>query len=190
MVISLSDIELIEQYKSTGDLKVVGALYQRYTHLVAVLCMKYLKNRTDSEDAAMDIFEILIKDLKHHDVQNFKAWLFTVIRNYCFKRLKARQRQKDKEREFSKNDESFMESGLNQDLESESDIIQRNIGKLQEAMNSLKSEQKECIELFYLKEKSYKEVEETTGYDIKKVKSYIQNGKRNLAIYFNKSTNE
>jgi RNA polymerase sigma-70 factor (ECF subfamily) len=186
LVVSLSDLELIQRYKSTEDLKVVGTLYHRYTHLVAVLCMKYLKNRADSEDAAMEIFEVLIKDLKHYEVQNFKAWLFTVVRNHCFKRLRIQQREKDKEREFQKRDNSFMETDTIQDLEGESDTIQRNISNLQEALDSLKSEQRECIQLFYLKEKSYKKVVEVTGYDIKKVKSYIQNGKRNLAIYFNK----
>ena len=79
-----------------------------------------------------------------------------------------------------------METDPIQDLEGESDAIQRNIGKLQEALDSLKPQQRECIQLFYLKEKSYKKVVEVTGYDINKVKSYIQNGKRNLAMYFNK----
>jgi len=190
VVVSLSDRELIDRYKTTEDLKVVGALYHRYTHLVAVLCMKYLKNKTDSEDAAMEIFEVLIRDLMHHEVQNFKAWLFTVVRNHCFKRLRSQQREKEKERAYQKSDDSFMESNSFEDLESESDIIQNNIGRLQEGIDSLKAEQKECIQLFYLKEKSYKEVVGLTGHDLKKVKSYIQNGKRNLAIYLTTATNE
>jgi len=185
LVVSLSDGELIQRYKATGDLKVVGALYHRYTHLVAVLCMKYLKNQADTEDAAMEIFEVLIKDLKHHQVQNFKAWLFTVVRHHCFKRLRSQQREREKEQEFHREDPSFMEMGPIGDLGGEADIIQQNIARLQEAMDALKPQQRECIRLFYLKEKSYKEVVAETGYDIKKVKSYIQNGKRNLAIYFN-----
>ena len=185
MVVSLSDIELIERYKATNDLKVVGALYQRYTQLVAVLCMKYLKNRTDSEDAAMEIFEVLISDLKRHEIQNFKAWLFTVVKNHCFKRLRKQQREGEKERDYRKTDISFMENDPVADLESESDVIEKNIGNLPDAVDSLKEEQKACITLFYLKEQSYMEVADQTGYDLKKVKSYVQNGKRNLAIYFN-----
>lgn len=188
MVVSLSDIELIERYKATDDLKVVGALYQRYTHLVAVLCMKYLKNRAESEDAAMEIFEVLIADLKRHEIQNFKAWLFTVVKNHCFKRLRKQQREGEKEREYQKADISFMENDPIQDLEGESDMIEKNIGKLQEGIDSLKEEQRACISLFYLKEKSYKEVVDETGYDLKKVKSYVQNGKRNLAIYFRRNS--
>jgi len=186
VVVHLSDSELIEEYKSNDDLKIVGALYHRYTHLVAVLCMKYLKNSADSEDAAMEIFEVLIKDLKRHDIQNFKAWLFTVVKNHCFKRLRKEQRDKEQTRVYQKSNISFMENDSILDLEDESDIIQRNIGKLQEGIDSLKAEQKTSVSLFYLKEKSYKEVATLTGYDIKKVKSYVQNGKRNLAIYFNK----
>ena len=190
MVVSLSDRELIEEYKATEDLKVLGALYHRYTHLVAVLCMKYLKNKADSEDAAMEIFEVLIQDLRRHEIQNFKAWLFTVIRNHCFKRLRTKQRDKEKEREYQKSDSTFMESDPVLDLEGESDVIQQNIGRLQEGIDSLKTEQRECIQLFYLKEMSYKEVVDITGHDMNKVKSHIQNGKRNLAIYFKGLNNE
>ena len=48
------------------------------------------------------------------------------------------------------------------------------------SVNQLNKEQGECVKLFYLEGKSYQEVAELTSYSIKKVKSYIQNGKRNL----------
>ena len=57
---------------------------------------------------------------------------------------------------------------------------------LQEALNLLNTEQKKCVELFYLKEKSYIEIAELTGFNLKQVKSYIQNGKRNLKNYLTK----
>jgi len=55
--------------------------------------------------------------------------------------------------------------------------------KLKEAMTSLNREQGLCVTLFYLEEKSYKEVVEITGFSSNQVKSYIQNGKRNLKLY-------
>jgi RNA polymerase sigma-70 factor (ECF subfamily) len=58
--------------------------------------------------------------------------------------------------------------------------LEEHLEKLEKAINDLSQEQKKCIELFYLKQKSYKEVSNETGYSVNEVKSYIQNGKRNL----------
>lgn len=53
---------------------------------------------------------------------------------------------------------------------------------LEIALKELKADQKTCVELFYLKHMSYGDIVDVTGYDLKKVKSYIQNGKRNLKL--------
>jgi RNA polymerase sigma factor (sigma-70 family) len=58
-----------------------------------------------------------------------------------------------------------------------------NLSNLNEALKSLAEKQRICVELFYLQEKSYNEVAEITGFTMNEVKSFIQNGKRNLKIY-------
>ena len=185
MKIVLSDTELIERYKYSADMRYIGELYLRYTHLVSVLCMKYLKDITESEDAMMDIFEILTKDLKRHKVRNFKAWLYSVTKNHCLKRLKAKHfMQKDEGKQ--KSELFFMEFTEETDPEYE-EVVDNNLYKLKKGIDELSEEQKKCIDLFFLKGKSYKEVAATTGYEVQEVKSYLQNGKRNLAIYLNKT---
>lgn len=62
--------------------------------------------------------------------------------------------------------------------------------KLESAILLLGEEQRRCIELFYLKELSYREIVETTGLTLNEVKSHLQNGKRNLKIQMEKITNE
>ena len=61
--------------------------------------------------------------------------------------------------------------------------LEEKLEQLQDALVRLSEEQKKCIELFYFKEKSYKEVSDLTGFSINEVKSYLQNGKRNLKGY-------
>jgi len=61
---------------------------------------------------------------------------------------------------------------------------------LSTGMESLKEEQRICVELFYLKGKSYQQIADETGYSMNEVKSNIQNGKRNLKNYITEKSND
>lgn len=163
-------------YKGTHDLKVLGLLYDRYMSMVYVVAMKYLKNREESRDAVMQIFEKLIETLKMHDVQHFKSWLYVTTRNHCLMHLRS-----IKGRHFTEIDDYLMESAPAMHPE-DAPEIEANISKLERCIEELGAEQKWCVQLFYIKQKCYKEIGALTGYDDMKVKSYIQNGKRNLKI--------
>ena len=182
---SLTDNELITKYKKTGDNSLVGELYKRYSHLVYGVCLKYLKNEDGSKDAVLQIFENLLTDLKKHDIANFKSWLHSVARNHCLMFLRKKQTQLKRVNEYEatyRHEEAFAAPFTVHEKE-EKEVM---LTKLETAMKQTRKrkheeEQLTCIELFFLKEKCYNEVAEITGYEIKKVKSYIQNGKRNLA---------
>ena len=60
---------------------------------------------------------------------------------------------------------------------------------LENSLEELNPEQKTCVTLFYLQKKSYHEIVEITGFNLLQVKSYIQNGKRNLKILVEKKMN-
>ncbi len=172
----LTDEELIARIKSTGDTSGFSVLYSRYAHILLGWCLRYLKEANSSEDAVMDIMQQLLENIQRYDIKNFKNWLFLVTRNHCY--LKLKQKTEVLVDDISKIDSpEFMENDSINHLKTE-----RTEDALHEAIEALKGEQKECIVLFYFKKKSYKEIEEITGYDIKKVKSYIQNGKRNLRL--------
>ncbi|MFP5471657.1 MAG: RNA polymerase sigma factor [Bacteroidia bacterium] len=174
---TLSDNELIEHYRKTNNSKWVGELFNRYAHLVYGVCMKYLKKPVDAEDAAMKIFEKLLEDLKHHEVQNFQSWLHIVSKNHCLMDLRKRANGSPTV-DFEAASYQLTESS---NIE-EAELKEEQLSGLEKAINQLNEEQKLCIELFYLQEKCYQEVAETTGYTLKQVKSYIQNGKRNLKL--------
>lgn len=172
----LSDQELISRYKNNGDIKWVGKLFDRYAHIVYGVCLKYLQNREESKDAVMQIFEKIIEELRTHEVVNLKSWLYVVSRNFCLMEIRKRKKIVDISEASEKNEDLFMESADDMHpIEERLDDI-----KLKKCLEELNNEQKRCIELFYYKEMCYKEISENTKYDIKKVKSYIQNGKRNL----------
>jgi RNA polymerase sigma-70 factor (ECF subfamily) len=176
---SFDDLDLVARYKQTDDNAFVGALFQRYTHLIFGVCMKYLKDEDEAQDASMQIFEKLLKDLKKHEVQQFKAWLHMVCKNFCLMQLRSGASKLRRAKEMHKDMTSFMES------DHELHLVIENTKELQltfmeECIKGLNNEQKICVELFFLQEKSYQEVTEMTSYSMNNVKSYIQNGKRNL----------
>jgi RNA polymerase sigma factor (sigma-70 family) len=173
------DAELIRSYQRKGNTDDVGILFERYTHLVFGVCMKYLKNREDAEDAVMGIFEKLITDLKIHRVHDFKNWLYRVSKNHCLMILRKQNLKQRVLHEARMNiRQDFMENaeewhplfGNDPDI---SILLHR-------AMEALKPEQRQCLEMMYYDKKSYKEIVVLTGYSLKQVKSHIQNGKRNL----------
>lgn len=184
---NLSDEQIIEHYKQTSDKSWVGELYKRYTRFVFLVSMKYLKNEERCQDAVMQIFEKLFTDFHKHQIEKFKPWLHTVTRNHCLILLRKDQSVLQKEKKFQNEVDTFMESEEELHLDSNNDS-DRHLNHLKEAILDLSEEQKRCIELFYLEEKSYKEIVDETGFSEKKVKSYIQNGKRNLKIKLMKMT--
>ena len=172
----LSDAELVQAYKQTANTDLVGELFQRYMELVYGVCLKYLKQPENAQDSVISIFEELVVKLQKHQVDNFKGWLYTLSKNHCLMRLRSEKKQTvvNFDVELMQSEENVH---LNGELEKE-----ENFKKLDYCLGQLQTEQKTVIELFYLKGKCYNEIAETTGIEWSKVRSYIQNGRRNLKI--------
>jgi len=174
------DQYLIDEYKNTGNKEYVGVLFERYTHLVFGVCMKYFRDEDEAKDGVMMIFEKLLTDLKKHEITYFKAWLHTVSKNHCLMKL----RQAKKFVEFK--DQNSVESGEDRHREDKI-ILEGRLTILEEGIKVLDPHQQICIRMFYIEQKSYQDITDHTGYDFNQVKSYIQNGKRNLKIYMEKN---
>lgn len=177
-----SDQELIAAYRETGDTSHVGVLYERYSVQIYAICKRYLKNEEETRDAAMEVFEYLLNELKKYEIQTFKSWLARATSNFCLMRIRKRKTVETREEDFKKSEAALMESGSEPHPTGELPEKELELQKLEAAILELKDEQKTCVELFFLKGKSYEEVSELTGFSFKQVKSYIQNGKRNLKI--------
>ena len=176
-----SDNELVKLYQNEGNSAHVGELYKRYSLLLYGLCYKYLKNEDDAKDAVIEIFEFLLEKLKTAEVSYFKSWLYIVAKNHLIKKINKINSLKtiELDEDDKKSAGKFMENETETDL----NIKEEKSDKLQQAISNLNEEQRTCIELFYYQQKPYQEVASITGYDLNKVKSAIQNGKRNLKLF-------
>lgn len=179
----LKDEQLIRLYQQSKDTNYVGELYRRYTHLVYGVCLKYLKDPEESKDAVMQIFEQLLGVLKKQEITNFNNWLHVLTRNHCLMQLRIEKTQAEKMKALAR-------TGLNTDSNPDADysqlLLEAKMETLEKGLTQIPAEQRQCLELFYLHQKSYKEIADITGYDLTKIKSYLQNGKRNLKIYLDR----
>ena len=171
-----TDEELLEKYKDSGNSEFFGQLYNRYIPLVYGLCLKYLQNEDKAQDAVMEIFENLMPKITGYEIKVFKTWLYSVAKNHCFYILKANKRELvvDFDSNLMESDDIITLLGEDVDLEKE-DALNYCMAKLSEP-------QRITVTKFFYEELSYVDIVEATGYDLKSVKSYLQNGKRNLKI--------
>jgi RNA polymerase sigma factor (sigma-70 family) len=179
---ALPDEELVVLYKKENDNIYLGELFGRYIQFVFLVCMKHLRDKEQAKDIAMQVFEKLPTDLHRFEVRQFRSWLHVVCKNACFMHARGEKKQKFFRLDTSKEQNGFMENipELHPDDEIEKEW---NLNQLEKALETLEPAQKQCVKLFYLQGNTYKEVATTTGFSENQVKSYIQNGKRNLKNY-------
>jgi RNA polymerase sigma-70 factor (ECF subfamily) len=168
------DQELLTLYRQTGDIRVLAELYQRYMDLLYGVCLKYLKQPEPAKDAVMAVFEELILKLKRHEVTHFRGWIYRVTRNHCLMQLRsaAHRRHAAADPELMQLIEDVHLNGV---MEKE-----ENLNRLSACLENLSAEQRVPVELFYLQDKCYKDIVQITGLEWNKVRSLIQNGRRNL----------
>jgi len=175
------DVHLVNEFRSRGDLDVLGRLYAKYVPLVYGVCLKYLKEREEAQDGVMHIFEKLIREIPRHDIDNFRSWLHVVTKNYCLMQLRTEQSRQEKYREWMNDQKIFMETAV--DLHPLDKGEMKPVDEaLEDCLEKLKEEQKLCIRQFYYENRCYREISAHMGWEEKKVKSCIQNGKRNLKL--------
>jgi len=175
-----ADDELLTNYRKSGDLTVLGKLFEKYMPLLYGVCLKYLKDEDAAKDAVMGIFEELIIKVKQYEVKQFRSWVYVLARNYCLMQMRSGKKMEvvalDDVMEFT----PF--------LHHEDDNKEAALKALERCMDKLPVVQKQSIDLFFMQEKCYKDITTLTGFSLNEVKSYIQNGKRNLKICLDKKS--
>jgi RNA polymerase sigma-70 factor, ECF subfamily len=175
----MTDEELLRQFNSRRNLEILGELYSRYMHLVYGVSVRYLGNREDARDSVMHIFEKLAAELPGQQIRNFKSWLYVLTKNHCLMQIRS-QKSASGKMEGYQFEQEFMESEAEMHpIDREDHSVEED---LQHCIEKLKAEQKQCIELFYYQKLCYQEIAEHLKISEKKVKSFLQNGKRNLKI--------
>ncbi|HOE25748.1 MAG TPA: sigma-70 family RNA polymerase sigma factor [Bacteroidales bacterium] len=185
-----SDEELLKRYRDEGDIRLAGQLYERYMNLVFGVCLKYLEEREWAKDEVMNIFEKLVTVLpQQQEIGNFRTWLYVVTKNHCLMLLRSRKSEAAHAEAMMNDPLFFMENtsgmhpmGDDEGGETDDPGGEDGMKRLEECIERLREEQRNCIRLFFYEGCSYRQISERLGVDEMKVKSYIQNGKRNLKI--------
>jgi RNA polymerase sigma factor (sigma-70 family) len=175
----MTDAELLDLYYQDKNQEWIGILLERYTLLLLGVCMKYLKDENEAKDCVQQIFLKVLTEVGKYKIDYFKSWLYMVAKNHCLMRLRDKGLKTVKE--LNDNHAIATEADRHELLANE-----QTYDLLEEALNELSEEQRQCVILFYLKKNSYQQICEKTGYSLMQVKSYIQNGKRNLKILLDK----
>jgi RNA polymerase sigma-70 factor (ECF subfamily) len=174
---SLSDEDLILLYKKEKSNLIMDNIYKRYGNLLLAIAIKYIRNREEAQDIVMNLFEKLGDKIAKHDIQNFKSWLHTTLKNECLMHL--RKTKKINSTTTIENLENIVS-----ELDSEEfyQTKEKVFNELESSLSELKNEQRKSVELFYLENKSYVEIAEILNISLNNVKSAIQNGKRMLKL--------
>lgn len=179
----ITDAELLALYYADKDQEWISILLERYTLLLLGVCMKYLKNENEAKDCVQQIFLKVLTELGKYRIEYFKSWLYMVAKNHCLMQLRDKGVKSVKEL----SDHHAIASETDKD---ELIANEQTYNLLEEALHELSEEQRQCVILFYLKKNSYTQISEKTGYSPMQVKSYIQNGKRNLKIIVERKMKE
>ncbi|GAB6120770.1 RNA polymerase sigma factor [Dysgonomonas termitidis] len=179
-----SDETLLSKFKETRKAEYFQQLYERYIPLIYGLCLKYLQSPEQSQDAVIDIYENLSQKIQDYEIKVFKNWLYSVVKNHCFHILKENKKEiiVNFDSRLMESDSSFTLFDDSRDEEKES--------ALNECLEKLPEPQRIAVEKFFYEDKSYADIVDETGFHLKSVKSYIQNGKRNLKICIEKNLKE
>ena len=175
-----TDKELVAVFTSTLDIQFAGELYNRYADLIYGVCLKYLKHPENAQDSAVAVFEELVSKIPKHTIENFKGWLYMLTKNHCLMRIRSGKKAHtvNIDAELMQSEDPTHLDGV---LEKEENLVQ-----LEYCMGELAIEQRQAVALFYIEGKCYNEISALTGIEWNKVRSYIQNGRRNLKLCIEK----
>ena len=185
LFIHLTDQDLLDRYYADHNNEWLGILLQRYTLLLLGVCMKYLKQEEEAKDCVQQIFVKIITELPKYKVEYFKSWIYTIARNHCL--MKLRDRQVHPQTALTDNIVASWDEDSPKNRHIEKDHL---LELMEQVLEELGKEQKLCVILFYLEKRSYQEIADRTGFTLMQVKSYIQNGKRNLKLLMEKKARE
>ncbi len=145
----MSDLELIAQYRQQGDARCISILMDRYANQIVAFGLKQMRKHEDVRDFANDVYIKLADKLKTADVQEFKSWLYTFMRNMCYDQGRRKQLFDKFVEQYEGKESDEIEKKL------QAEIDQKYI---YEALEKMPQKEAMVIRKIYLEEKNYQEV--------------------------------
>ncbi len=170
----LSDEELIVMIKKAKSQEFAASLFSRYVEMIYGIGLKYFKDSEKSKDMTMDLYPKFVSKIKNHEIKHFKSWLYVLVKNQCLEKLRKEKREGEKFLDFKNVQSEDVFHPIQEDMK------EKAFNDLDDCIQNLEKSQKQCVKLFYLEKKSYVEITKMLDLDWNKVRSLIQNGRRNL----------
>lgn len=162
----LTDNELIERYRSSGNELAWEALQKRYYKKIYYYSNRRLIpsgfNIQDVEDVVEEVFVKVFLSIDSFEIgRRFSAWLYTITRNLCYDRIK-----KPRPIEVSLNESLQSENAisLHDILEDEGTNIEVEYSEkeiydiLYDCLDEIEEGYKEMILLFFVENLTFKEI--------------------------------
>jgi RNA polymerase sigma-70 factor (ECF subfamily) len=168
-----------------GDMGAFEQLVNKYKQPVINVVFRMLRDATEAEDVAQNVFVQVYKSASRYEVASkFSTWLFTIARNLCLNELRRRSRhpadsmdathpeQEDQPWQQFEDKKTFSppEKVLHSELEQ----------KIEEAVAELPENQRTAILLCRQDELSYEDIAKVLQCSLSATKSLIHRGRETL----------
>ncbi|MEO1435281.1 MAG: sigma-70 family RNA polymerase sigma factor [Bacteroidota bacterium] len=176
-----TDEQLISDFQHSNNPACLAELYQRYQLLILGISYQVLEDASESEDLLNEVFIKLI----HHKqpIRHFRNWVYTATKHLAIDKKRKRTHYREAIQKASQVHEQ--QPNPLSDAPSDGALSpgrERQLKQIKIALHDLPIAQRQCLELFFLQEKTYKEIQTLTGMPLKTIKSHLQNGKRRLRL--------
>jgi len=178
---------IVAAYQLSGERKDLEVLLGRIYPLIYGACLNNCKHQEDAKDITVTVCINLAEKLQGTNIDNFNSWLFSVCNNACADFYREKTKENKEAAEFiiwQKSQDNYIENEVIAAIDQEEDTSSTSTNieekELQRLVALLPNDQRQCIQLFYFKRMSYQQICNKSNYDMKHVKTALQNGRRKL----------
>lgn len=168
-----------------GDTAVFATLVDKYKQPVMNLAWRTLRDETEAEDLAQNVFVQAWKSAERYQATaKFSTWLFTIARNLCLNEIRRRTRHPAESLDQTREDDGEQPLFQVEDkrLAAAPDEMLRGEleRKVDEALELLPENQRLALALCRQEELSYEEIAAVLGCSLSATKSLIHRARETL----------
>jgi len=168
-----------------GDTAAFTELVEKYKQPVMNLAYRTLRDATEAEDLAQNVFVQVYKSApRYKSTAKFSTWLFTIARNLCLNEIRRRSRHPADSLDAPHPDQDDQPLQQFEDKKTFSPPETLLHGELAQnidrALADLPENQRSAILLCRQDEMSYEEIAEVLGCSVSATKSLIHRGRETL----------
>lgn len=170
-----------------GDMRAFEELVNKYKQPVMNVIFRTLRDQTEAEDLAQNVFVQVFKSAHRYQVTaKFSTWLFTIARNLCLNEIRRRSRHPAESLETSQTESDDHPARQFEDVKTFSpteNVLHAELeNKVQLALDELPENQRTALLLCRQQELSYDDISEVLGCSLSATKSLIHRARETLKL--------